>query len=34
MQVISEHHLLIFLLQFAILLGACKAVGFILEKLK
>lgn len=34
MNVITEHHLLIFLLQFAILLGACKAVGFVLEKLK
>jgi len=34
MNVISEHHLLIFLLQFAILLGACKAVGYLLEKLK
>lgn len=34
MNVITEHHLLIFLLQFAILLGACKAVGFFLEKIK
>ncbi|MDD4309070.1 MAG: cation:proton antiporter [Candidatus Cloacimonetes bacterium] len=33
MNVITEHHLLIFLLQFALLLGACKAVGFLLEKI-
>lgn len=34
MNVITEHHLLIFLLQFAVLLGACKVVGFLLEKIK
>lgn len=31
---ISEHNLLIFLLQFALLLGACKVVGFFLERIK
>lgn len=31
---LSEHHLFIFLLQFALLLGACKAVGFLLERIK
>lgn len=31
---ISEHNLLIFLLQFALLLGACKAAGFLLERIK
>ncbi|MBW6513669.1 MAG: cation:proton antiporter [Candidatus Syntrophosphaera sp.] len=31
---ITEHHLLIFLLQFALLLGACKLVGYFLERIK
>jgi len=31
---ITEHHLLIFLAQFALLLGACKVVGYFLEKIK
>ncbi|PKN71861.1 MAG: hypothetical protein CVU50_09825 [Candidatus Cloacimonetes bacterium HGW-Cloacimonetes-3] len=34
MGTISEHHLLIFLIQFALLLGACKVVGFFLERIK
>jgi Kef-type K+ transport system membrane component KefB len=34
MNVITEHHLLIFLVQFAVLLGACKVVGYLLEKIK
>ncbi|MDZ4122187.1 MAG: cation:proton antiporter, partial [Candidatus Cloacimonadaceae bacterium] len=31
---ITEHHLMLFLIQFALLLGACKVAGFIFEKLK
>lgn len=31
---ISEHHLMLFLIQFALLLGICKVVGYIFEKLK
>jgi len=31
---ITEHHLMLFLIQFALLLGLCKAVGYIFEKLK
>jgi len=31
---ISEHNLLIFLLQFALLLGACKLAGFFFERIK
>lgn len=31
---VTEHHLLIFLVQFALLLGACKVVGFFLERIK
>ena len=31
---ITEHHLMLFLFQFALLLGACKVVGFGLEKIK
>lgn len=34
MNIVSEHHLLIFLLQFAILLTSCKVFGYFLEKLK
>lgn len=34
METISEHHLFIFLIQFALLLGACKIVGYFLEKIK
>ncbi len=32
--VISEHNLLLFLVQFALLLGLCRLVGFLLAKLK
>ncbi len=31
---ITEHHLMLFLIQFALLLGLCKAAGYIFEKLK
>ncbi|HPS38420.1 MAG TPA: cation:proton antiporter [Candidatus Cloacimonadota bacterium] len=31
---ITEHHLLIFLVQFALLLGACKVAGYLLNKIK
>lgn len=31
---ITEHHLMLFLIQFAMLLGACKVVGYFFEKLK
>ena len=31
---ITEHHLLIFLIQFALLLGACKVAGYLLAKIK
>ncbi|MDY0150993.1 MAG: cation:proton antiporter [Candidatus Cloacimonas sp.] len=34
MEHISEHHLMIFLIQFALLLGACKLVGLLFEKMK
>lgn len=34
MDTISEHQLFIFLIQFALLLGACKVVGYFLEKIK
>jgi Kef-type K+ transport system membrane component KefB/mannitol/fructose-specific phosphotransferase system IIA component (Ntr-type) len=33
MDVVSEYNLLIFLVQFALLLGACKVVGYFLEKI-
>jgi Kef-type K+ transport system membrane component KefB len=32
--VISEHNLLLFLLQFALLLGLCRLVGFFFAKMK
>jgi len=31
---ITEHHLMLFLIQFALLLGLCKAAGYLFEKLK
>jgi len=31
---ITEHHLMLFLIQFALLLGLCKAAGYIFDKLK
>lgn len=31
---ITEHHLMLFLIQFALLLGLCKIAGYIFEKLK
>ncbi|HQQ68077.1 MAG TPA: cation:proton antiporter [Candidatus Cloacimonadota bacterium] len=31
---ITEHHLMLFLIQFALLLGLCKAAGYFFEKLK
>lgn len=33
MDIVTEHHLLIFLVQFALLLGACRVVGYFLEKI-
>lgn len=31
---ITEHHLMLFLIQIALILGLCKAAGFVFEKLK